>query len=75
LEGFYIFKVFKDLQLIFVIQNFASFFQSKRNWQRDFNFFNREIFTQSASLIFISSQAPNIKAQVDISLPQTPGEI
>jgi len=55
LEGSYIFKVFKDLLMIFVIQNFASFFfkVNETDWSRDFKFFLFARFSHNQPLLFL----------------------
>jgi hypothetical protein len=56
LEGSYIFKVFKDLLMIFVIQNFASFFSKlTKLTEADFNSFLFARFSHNQPLLFLNS--------------------
>lgn len=72
MEGFYIFKVFKDLQLIFVIQNFASFFKATK--LTDFKFFYSRKFHTISLFYFRSSQTQTSTTSPHFTAPTT-GEI
>jgi len=73
LEGSYIFKVFKDLLMIFVIQNFASFFfkVNETDWSRDFKFFLFARFSHNQPLLFLLiPHSPTITFKTMFHCPQ-----